>query len=124
MDSVVKRVFTRLFSQDLNYLNLTGVNEFSYSKKFLYFIDTGGGVELERIKINIHLYYKIEQTHPNVSPNVSLCGTLIKRKNFVGEQFNCFNNEDLIFFNESIKRIKRCIWGSLVTFVIKMNFID
>ena len=108
MDSMVKKVFTRLFSHDLN---LTGINEFSYSKKFLYFIDTGGGVELERIKINIHLYYKIEQTHPNVSPNVSLCGSLIKRKNFVGEQFNCFNNEDLFFLMKVLKELKDAFGG-------------
>ena len=41
---------------------------------------------------------------------------------------HCLNEESFIIFHQEMKNLengnKRCIWESLVTFVIKMNFID
>ena len=41
---------------------------------------------------------------------------------------HCLNEESFIIFHREMKNLiygnKRCIWESLVTFVIKMNFID
>ena len=66
---------------------------------------------------SIHLYIRSDQTDLNVSFFNMLKKLLNKLMNLI--QMFCVK-----FFSKFYFKEKRCIWGSLVNFSIKMNFID
>ena len=72
--------------------------------------------------VKIYLYTKVIQA----SQNASLYVVLIKIGNEDKDIYNdpSFVNCDVVKFRFFEMKSKQCIWGSLVTFVIKMNFID
>ena len=72
--------------------------------------------------VKIYLYTKVIQA----SQNASLYVVLIKIGNEDKDIYNdpSFVKCDVVKFRFFEMKSKQCIWGSLVTFVIKMNFID
>ena len=120
MELIIKKIFGKL-SNDIE--GIDAIMKVSVIKGLLFITEIYKEKQLNK-KIKFFYYYKGEQTCPNIFPNVSVFESFVEVKNFFCDKNFCFCcgvYENVVYFND---RNNRCIWGSLVTFVIKMNFID
>ena len=121
MELLIKKVYSKVYSPCQGFKS-------SLIVKNVTILSKAGAILLNKVK---HLYYKDDQTFPKyffgififcgVDSEDLLCGGVCCVVSFVflSEEVKKVNNDmKMISFAEEV------FWGSLVIFIIKMNFID
>ena len=111
MELMIKKVYSKIFYSSFN----ASSNESIKSRIDACNINN----------IRFHLIVNMIQTLPIASLYVFL---YLKDNNRYNENVCVIKGDIVLFVIETITKLtmklKRCIWGSLVIFAIKMNFID
>ena len=119
MDLLIKKVFVDYFNELSSAVSKERMNKKKESEGvfYSYASQVKPFRELGNYFIEIYLYSKVMQ----IPTNASLF--IVSMKNMICDEELCIvqsSGISIIFYRKN----KSCIWGSLVTFAIKMNFID
>ena len=120
MELLFKKVYSNIYSKSnetqdsgnvKNYSFIKNINNaYEFTEGFMHITaETNDNHKISR------LYSNMNQTLPNASDTLFIQKIDNKEINFGVDMKKCLKFDIMD---------KRCIWGSLVIFVIKMNFID
>ena len=120
MELLFKKVYSNIYSKSKESQDSGNVKNYSFIKNINNAYEFTEGFMHITAETNdnhkiLHLYSNMNQTLPNASDTLFIQKIDNKEINFGVDMKKCLKF-DIID--------KRCIWGSLVIFVIKMNFID
>ena len=120
MELLFKKVYSNIYSKSnesqdsgnvKNYSLIKNINKaYEFTEGFMHITAETN----DNHKIS-HLYSNMNQTLPNASDTLFIQKIANEEINFGVDMKKCLKFDIMD---------KRCIWGSLVIFVIKMNFID
>ena len=118
-DLLIKNFFADYYNELIAIMRRGLKNKKNKSENVVYYLSRQETMHrgLGKYLIEIYLYSKVTQTPINASLFI------VSKKNAICDKELCVirSSENAINFDD---KNKSCIWGSLVTFAIKMNFID